>query len=290
MNKLKQILQDKKKAIRLKKEALKECDSVNIKSLEVKLGAANKADSAKSITRTIIGNTYNYMDSHDDVHIKGIFSKSISENGKNIVHLHDHIHQLTAQVGLLEKVYEQDVKWSVLGIDKKGYTTALLMDSEISKDLNPQIFTLYEAGKVQQHSVGMRYVKLDLAVNHEDPKTEEEKTELETFNKYIDLIANQEKVIDQGFYWAVSEAKLIEISCVIRGSNELTPTLENKTFDDMVEFALKTGENLTSKSFDYFCSQLKALQNKEAVNLTLQSEKPQHSIFQIMAKAEKQKK
>jgi hypothetical protein len=40
------------------------------------------------------------------------------------------------------------------------------------------------------------------------------------------LIANGEVADKKGFFWAVKEAKLIEISAVISGSNELTPTLQ----------------------------------------------------------------
>jgi hypothetical protein len=68
----------------------------------------------------------------------------------------------------------------------------------------------------------MRYIKLDLAVNDEDYKEE-----YAEWNKYINEIGNKEEAEELGYFWAVKEAVLIEISAVLMGSNELTPTIEN---------------------------------------------------------------
>jgi hypothetical protein len=174
------------------------------------------------IKRTVIGNTYNWLDSHDDVHIDGIFSKSISERQGSILHLHDHEYKTTSEVGDVEAVYEKPVEWKDLGVNHPGRTKALFMDSEIRKDYVPQVYLKYLKNKIQQHSVGMQYVKLDLAVN--DP---EMKAEFAEWNKHINGIGNKEKAIEQGFFWAVKEAKLVEISAVLAGSNELTPTVHN---------------------------------------------------------------
>ena len=40
------------------------------------------------------------------------------------------------------------------------------------------------------------------------------------------MVINSEKALEQGYFFAVTEAKLKEVSCVIAGSNELTPTIE----------------------------------------------------------------
>jgi hypothetical protein len=54
----------------------------------------------------------------------------------------------------------------------------------------------------------------------------------ERFNKYISLIANQEKAIEQGYFWAVLEAEIVEEgSSVVRGSNDITPMLIGKTIE-----------------------------------------------------------
>jgi hypothetical protein len=108
------------------------------------------------------------------------------------------------------------------------------MDTRIEKARNENIFLDYKNGDINQHSVGMQYVKLELAVN--DP---EEKEEFAAWERYKGEVINIEKAEEQGYFWAVTEAKLIEISCVIKGSNELTPTLDNKSIETVAS-ELKT--------------------------------------------------
>ena len=100
-----------------------------------------------------------------------------------------------------------------------------MADSNISKELNSSVYNMYLKNEIDQHSVGMQYVKIDLAVNSDE---EEYKANRETYDKYINEIGNKEEVEKQGYFWAVSEAKLIEISAVLMGSNVLTPTIENE--------------------------------------------------------------
>jgi len=204
---------------------------------ETPFGIANKAlttssssDTEDVIKRTIIGNTYNWMDSHEDVHVGNTFGKSIGERVGKIWHLHDHEQKLTAKVGTPTKVYEKAVKWSDLGINKAGTTIALMMDSNIEKSKNPTIFGEYKDGNIDQHSVGMYYVKIDLAMNSDNPDHAEAK---KTYDQYIDLIGNKEEAEKKGYFYAVKEAKLIEISAVLEGSNVLTPTLGVKGIEPM---------------------------------------------------------
>jgi hypothetical protein len=98
-----------------------------------------------------------------------------------------------------------------------------MMDTNIIKDYNPLIYSMYLGKEINQHSVGMHYVQIDLAVNDEEMKAE-----FATWNKYIAGIGNKDKAIEQGYFWAVKEAKLVEISAVLAGSNELTPTVHNE--------------------------------------------------------------
>ena len=275
---IKELIKNKAEIIKLKKAQLKKGDiiSFDTKAQITTKADVNTADSDTEIHRTIVGNTYGFMDSHDDVHFKGIFSKSIKENGTKVLHLHDHVHELAAKVGTPLEVYEKEVSWADVGLKTGGTTTALLMDTRIEKERNPNIFKDYLNGSINQHSVGMQYVKIDLAVN--DPEEEEEYA---TWNKYKDEVINIEKAEEQGFFWAVTEAKLIEISCVIAGSNELTPTLEPKTYDfeALNELSEQVKTNPTKENFLHFCNQYKALQEGEAVVKTLpEVEKPQKKI------------
>ena len=223
----KYLKDNKSDIIKMKKASLKSCDSV-ITGVETvsKAIQTNYQDDISSgvIKRTIIGNTYNWLDSHGDVHVKNTFKKSFTEN-KNVFHLHDHEHKVTAKVGRFTDIYEKLVNWTDLGVNKQGQTLVLMADSNISKDFNKSVFDMYLNGEIDQHSVGMQYVKIDLAVNSDEEEYKEEK---ETYDKYINDIGNKEEVEKLGYFWAVSEAKLIEISAVLMGSNILTPTVSNE--------------------------------------------------------------
>lgn len=244
------LVKNKKEIISLKKATTKFTSPFSYNSLDsfANKSASDTEDlSSGIIKRTIVGNTYNWMDEHDDVHIEGVFTKSISEN-KNILHLHDHLFQVTAKVGTPKKVYEQKIKWTELGVTKAGYTVALLMDSEIKKVYNEVVFHDYASGEINQHSVGMQYVKLFMCVNDKDYKEA-----FANWNTYFPLVANQEKATDKGYFWAVTEAKLKEISCVIMGSNELTPTLnskDNQPFSN-TDFKIEPENSTQKKSINY---------------------------------------
>ena len=95
------------------------------------------------------------------------------------------------------------------------------------------MFKQYSNGWVKNHSVGMRYVKIDLAINSE---SEWDKDEKELWDKYYPIVVNKEIADERGYFWVVSEAKVIEGSAVVMGSNSATPTLsvENKSEADNI--------------------------------------------------------
>lgn len=215
------LIANKTELIDLKKSAIKNfvpCGGLVADSgLVSKAFTSDMVDTDETIYRTIVGNTYNWMDSHDDVHLNNLFGQSIKDKNGRIYHRHDHVPMLTAKVGKFSKVYEQVVNWTDVGVNKVGQTMALLADSAIRKSYNPLIFESYKDGEIDQHSVGMQYVKIFLAVNNK-----ENKEEFDAWNKYFPLLGNPEKALEKGYFWVVKEAKLIEISCVTDGSNELT--------------------------------------------------------------------
>jgi len=232
------LVKNKEQHIALKKAEIKTVKgglSFIVKKLNAQTTKAS-TDNDNEIQRTIIGNSYMWMDSHGDVHAKGVFSKSIKERKNQIFHLHDHEFKITAKVGEPKDIYEKEISWKELGIEKSGATQALFMDSEIIKDYNDKIFNAYKNGQINQHSVGMQYVKIDLAVNDE-----EYEDEYKAWVDNIDSIGNKEMAEEKGYFWLVREAKLIEISAVLLGSNTLTPTLENK------EAVINTSKNEPSK-------------------------------------------
>jgi len=249
---------NKREIIELKKSAIKQCDIVvssNLEATTLKALTTSYVDdpTTGTIKRTIIANTYDWMDSHDDVHLDGIFAKSISE--KTAWHLHDHMFNITAKVGKPLSIQEKAIQWSQLNVSKFGYTQALFMESEILERYNEKVYQMYLNNEIDQHSVGMQYVQVYLAMN--DP---EYKEAFAMWNEVLPKLGNAAKAEEQGFFWAIKEAKLREISCVLEGSNELTPTLLNKNIGpsagtqndepDLNDSTLKERE--ANKSFIYY--------------------------------------
>lgn len=172
----------------------------------------------------IVCNTANWMDSHSDVLLPDGAKKSIDERKMMIPHLHDHIHRLDAKVGVTQDIKLEDLSFDELGISGFGSGTAqaVVMYSRVKRSLNAEIFQQYKDGLVNQHSVGLIYVKIRLAINDEDYKSE-----FEAWETYYDQIINKELADSKGYFWAVPEWKMIENSAVLFGSNEITPTLDN---------------------------------------------------------------
>jgi hypothetical protein len=230
----KALKENKSTLIAQKKMITKEADAMlhyvsvdNDKGEAVKAESINLSDVSKINAKLVI-NTTGILDSHGDVHIKGIWNKSAKEQ-KNILLLQEHKmtfdHIITDNVN----VSVNTMKWSDLGYNYKGDTDALTFNAEISKERNPFMFEQYSKGYVKEHSVGMRYVKLELAINSDSKYDEDEKA---VWDKYYSEIVNKEVADEQGYFWAVTEAKIIEGSAVVKGSNFATPTISVEAVKD----------------------------------------------------------
>lgn len=221
------LIANKDLLITQKKATMKQADAVFLSGNSSESAAiANKAgmiaDDATEIMVKSIINTTNLFDSHRDVHIPGLWDKSLKE--RKMLYLVQE-HKLT-----FDHIISDEVKasvatytWQQLGYDMSGTTQALVFDSVVKMDRNAFMFKQYRKGWVKNHSVGMQYVKLYLAVNCTEPAYAAEK---DAWDKYYPMIANKEEVDAVGYFWAVTEAKVIEGSAVPMGSNWATPTQE----------------------------------------------------------------
>lgn len=213
--------------IQQKKSTVKCCDAFsacNVEHIIDKSGSSDKQLSeaellAKDAIRVkSVINTTNILDSHSDVHINKIWNKSLSDRSQFYLVKEHHFnfdHVISDEV----KAGVQEMTWKELGFDFEGKTEALIFESVIKKGDKTGMFERYAKGKVKNHSVGMQYVKLSLAIDDEDYAEEKE-----VWDKYINQIANKQDAIEQGYFWAVTEAKVIEGSAVLMGSNYATPT------------------------------------------------------------------
>ena len=173
--------------------------------------------------RAII-NTTMVRDSHKDVHINGLWKKSLKEN-KRMKHLQEHEMKFDKIISDKEdlKAFTKTYDWKQLGYDMEGKTEALVFDSTIRKSRNATMYGEYKSENVDNHSVGMYYVNIKLAF---DSKEEDDEKYKEEYDKHIEQIANKDEVKQDGYFYAVYEAKAIEGSAVPLGSNQITPTIQ----------------------------------------------------------------
>ena len=173
----------------------------------------------------LIINTTKILDSHGDVHVDGLWNKSVKEN-KRILHVQEHKSNEFSKIIASGDDLKASVKtytWKELGYDAEGETEALVFDSNIRKDRNAYMFDQYQKGYVNNHSVGMQYQKMGLAVDDEDYPAYKA-----LWDAHIDTIVNRKDAEAKGYFWAITEAKALEGSSVPLGSNPITPTLELK--------------------------------------------------------------
>lgn len=170
-------------------------------------------------------NTTLYLDSHNDVHANGIWSKSLSEQKGQINYVLDHSLKISDVIAWADdvKAFTRSVSWAFVGKNFEGETQALIY--EIPKDaiVSQDASKVIDEKRKVQNSVRMQYVKIELAM---DSERKEDKENKKLWNKTIDKIANKEIAQEQGYYFWVSEAKIIkEGSMVLYGSNDATPII-----------------------------------------------------------------
>ncbi len=226
------LIKNKEQLLVQKKLSIKHADGFPFHGASNIIFSKNKAfksnelisDPSDDLGVSVVINTTNWFDSHEDVHIPGLWTKSLNEN-KNPMHVQEHksseFSKIIASGGDL-KVYTNDTTWKDLGFNIDGTTQALMHDSIVRKNRNPYMHDQYAKGYVTNHSVGMNYVKLVFCCDNPGYGAE-----FEAFEKYIEYVANKDDVVANSYFWAVTEAKYREGSAVPLGSNPMTPTLEN---------------------------------------------------------------
>lgn len=169
----------------------------------------------------VVANAAWWCDSYMDVPTDTCYDESIDKKGVLLPHIKDHIYSSTSHVGDVVAVYKKMVKLKELGLNKAGSTSCVCWTTDVQKEYDEKVYKFYKNGKINQHSIGLQYLNIELAINDKDYEKE-----IDFWNKYIDRIINKEMVIEKGYFWLISKARLIENSCVLFGACELTPTLD----------------------------------------------------------------
>lgn len=167
-------------------------------------------------------NTTKYYDSHGDVHFDGIWGRSIKATVGKLHYVEAHSLKIADIIAWPEnvKAFTADVPWSLVGKGYEGNTQALIYEIPKAAITHPGALDVIENKRAVENSVRMQYVKIKLAMNSDSRDWKENK---ELYDERIDLIANKDVVAENGYFWAVDEAKIFkEGSMVIAGSNDAT--------------------------------------------------------------------
>lgn len=230
----KAIIENKANIILLKKSAVKNTDGFNfgyiIGENETEVVKANNpvTTEANEVKVKVVMNTTNVLDSHGDVHIPGIWKRTLSHSNKKL-HLQEHKRDFDKVISSDAEAYTKTVTWKSLGADFEGSTQALIFDSTVKASRNPLMFEQYKNGWVNNHSVGMQYVEVEICIDSDEQWATEYKANWE---KYYPEVANKDEADTRKYFMAITEAKLVEGSAVLFGSNPITPTLDNNVKSD----------------------------------------------------------
>ncbi|WP_347216682.1 hypothetical protein [Chryseobacterium sp.] len=201
--------------------------AINEKKEAVKAGEID-IDEVNVLDVKIVINTCNLFDSHGDVSIDSSWNRTV-KNAKRILLLEAHKAQFDKIISDEIELKVEVISWKDLGFDYEGKTECLVFYARLRKERNPFMFEQYAKGYVKEHSAGLRYIQIDLAINSEAEWNKEEK---EVWDKHYPKIANKEDVDQCGYFWAVIEQQIREGSAVVFGSNFVTPTLSVEPVSD----------------------------------------------------------
>jgi hypothetical protein len=214
----------------------------------------NKALKLDSDYYYFVVNSSNILDSHRDLHVKGNWDKSVKEQQGKVYLVFDHQLKRNEIIAMKEDIsmFTAEIPFSLIGKNYDGDTYALIYKVAKNRIVNKDAKEWLNDGYSLEASVRMQYVKIELAVNTNDTDSVKEK---ETFDKYIDVIANKNEFKDLDYFWVVKEAKNVqESSLVMFGSNSATGTIqENKTEADVItsEKTEPSDDTQTSKNNYY---------------------------------------
>lgn len=253
------LLQDESKIIAEKKaQILKSRDRGQLGTFELlKFSDETKAklNLKEGYVYPVI-NTTRYFDSHKDVHFDGIWNKSAREQKGKISYVFDHSDKITDTIAWPEDVniLIKSIAWSLVGKDYPGETEALIYEIAESAIENETAKRIFGKKRKVENSVRMRYVRIKMAINSDDPDYAKQKA---YYDSKIGLIVNRDDVEKDGYFFGVEEAQIREEgSMVKRGSNDATTiiysdadSITSETKDAPQDDAPVTEETIPQKSY-----------------------------------------
>ena len=236
------------------------------------IGAYLKSDIAEKAGLTTktgfvypVINTTRYMDDQDDVHFDGLWKKSLQEQAGKIFYLSEHSKKIDDVIAWPEDVraFTQLIDWSFVGKEYQGQTEALVFEINESKIKKASALEAIKDRRKVQGSVAMLYVKINMGVDSTDKEYAVNKA---YFDSKIDLIANKDQVLEQGFFFGVEEAKINkEGSMVLFGSNDATEIIysDENTEPSIIDTQIQNrAAKSTQIDYSYLRNNLKTIKNR----------------------------
>ena len=196
-------------------------------------------------------NSTNVMDSHNDVHTDSIWNKSAIEKNGKISYLVDHdfsveglvVHKSNVEIQLHKTTFKD------LGYELEGNTTILVYKMRESDILHDKMAKIVSKRGQIENSVKMEYVTTVLCVNSD---LEELKDEKRDYDKYISSVGNRAVVDEQGYFFAQTEAKIVdEGSAVLEGSNSSTHIIYHKEIEPLTNTHKNEPSDNGTQKIDY---------------------------------------
>ncbi len=172
-------------------------------------------------------NSTKILDCHDDLHIDGIWKKSVQEaQGKNYL-VCDHELEVLQTIARKEhiEIFTAKVPFSLIGQPYDGNTEILVYKVAKDQIKLEAVKEWLDSGDSIEASVRMRYVTILLAMDSNNP---EDATEKENYDAYYPMIANKDDFEYIPFFYIIKEAQNVrESSLVVAGSNHATGLVNN---------------------------------------------------------------
>jgi len=172
-------------------------------------------------------NTIGFLDSHRDLHVNGIWNKSVKEQQGRISYIADHRLEVTKIIAWKDdvKLLVKDIDWASVGKPYQGQTQALIFEIDKNKLELDSAKKAIDKGWDIENSVRMRYMDVKVCYNSTDKEDAEYK---KNYDKYLPQIANKEDFDEIHYFYAVLQAQIVdEGSMVVKGSNSATRVIKD---------------------------------------------------------------
>jgi len=219
----------------------------------LKISTQTKGISIDSDYYYIATNTTKILDSHGDVHINGIWTKSVKEQQGKVYLVADHVLQLDKTIARKEniEILLAEIPFALLNKPYSGTTEALIYKVRKDKVINQVAKEWLDSGDSIEASVRMQYVDIEFALNSDNKDDVKYK---DNYEKYKSEIANLEDFEDEiDYFWAIKQAKnVLESSLVLFGSNSSTGIITNNNkFQPSIDTGLKDNQPLISTDTEF---------------------------------------